>query len=243
MAWTIQPFQNTDLHNIYEAIVAGGGGGGDALAGLLLDGAVEPTNIGGFYPLTFINMAERLEYIKEILQGTFPLTYDIENGFGWYLNTLTINSSNASDYLLDLDSLFNGVYEPSNQSGFYPLNIGNIAAFTSSTSDNTNSLFKLLTGNTEPQNYSGFYPDTLYKISENTSATNVNIEKSTKIGTTSGTSLGQGGGSGYASPSAAAVAAVTFMNDLLGTYTILNLTFMDGGGANNHSWVCVYRAG
>ena len=90
MSWTIQPFQNTDLHNIYEAIISGGGGGGDTLAGMLLNGSVLPEGADTF--------------------GTYP--YWTKNSFE-FLGNINDYTSGANDSLENLKNLFNGVEIPS----------------------------------------------------------------------------------------------------------------------------------
>jgi hypothetical protein len=73
------PFNNTDLHNIYDAIYANGGGGGGELAGELLDGQVAPSNLSGFYPAKYISMNTSLSSIDASTASTEGTAIDIDN--------------------------------------------------------------------------------------------------------------------------------------------------------------------
>jgi hypothetical protein len=69
-------FNNTDLHNIYDAIIAGGGGGGDDLAGKLLDGQVEPSNEFGFYPNAISSIQSNTAVTSRLFDGILDPTDD-----------------------------------------------------------------------------------------------------------------------------------------------------------------------
>jgi hypothetical protein len=112
------PFNNTDLHNIYDAIVAGGGGG-DTLAGQLLDGTVEPSNLAGFYPeaingsYNFLNtISSRTVNTNDLLNGEI----NPSNTLGFYPSYF----ENINNQIQGLNSLFNGYADPVAPGGFYP---------------------------------------------------------------------------------------------------------------------------
>jgi hypothetical protein len=113
------PFNNTDLHNIYDAIVAGGGGG-DTLAGQLLDGTVEPSNLAGFYPEA-INGS--YNFLNTISSRTVN-TNDLLNGEADPSNTATgfypSYFENINNQIQALNGLFQGYGDPIAPGGFYP---------------------------------------------------------------------------------------------------------------------------
>jgi hypothetical protein len=75
------PFNNTDLHNIYDAIFGAGGGGCDPLAGKLLDGAVDPSTPGGFYPDQYNFMDVELVKIASHTSNTSVSMFNIDTTF------------------------------------------------------------------------------------------------------------------------------------------------------------------
>ena len=179
MSWTIQPFNNTDLHNIYEAIVSGGGGG-DTLAGQLLDGSVEPSVPTGFYPANLNAILTDVEAMAGILANIDAEAANIQN------NTNFINN------------LFQGEINPTNLGGFYPSKLASIEGYNSQiygliygdeipnpdnassypywakhTSERTENSNDLLNGLVEPTG-AGFYVNAVQNIDVNTAQTNGN---------------------------------------------------------------------
>lgn len=240
------PFNNTDLHNIYDAIVAGGGGG-DTLAGQLLDGAVDPSNLAGFYPETFTISNAYLATINDytrtsadLVAGVIDPAIQPSGSYGFY----PYYFEQIHNLTLQTNLLFNGSTEPYNLSGFYPYNIKN-------TSDQTQSINYLLSGLSNPGDEAGFYPshvieDTghLDKIEQHTASmelSNTAQLQNTQFGDVSGITILSKTGTGFATPLAAANDLVGYMNNVSGSFYVVNLMFTDGGGVNGHSYTLLYR--
>lgn len=218
------PFNNTDLHNIYDAIVAGGGGGD--LAGKLLDGTQDPSVPAGFYP-SEINA----------------------------INNHVSQTANNSAYLLNL---FLGIDEPTNLSGFYPANLNAIltdceamVGILASIDANLPYAFQLFDGTRNPSEEGGFYPshviedtahlDKIEQHSASSMATEIALLQNTQFGDVSGVTILSKTGSGFATSLAAVNDLVGYMNNISGSFYVVNLNFTDKGGSNGHSYTLIYR--
>lgn len=191
MSWIITPFNNTDLHNIYEAIVSGGGGG-DTLAGQLLNGTAYPQDTGGFYPTYTAGSFTKLDSINAFLDGTinpsnvggfYPAAiqgiastnFDI---YGLLYGDNLPNTDNAagypyfarntSDQTENTYKLLNGSIDPpvqpSGSYGFYPY-------YTEQTHNNIQTILSLFQGWSEPTSYTGFYPTNI--LAQSASLSNI----------------------------------------------------------------------
>jgi hypothetical protein len=209
------PFQNTDLHNIYDAITGGGGGAGAEDLFKLFDGQTNPSNYSNFYPAKFLEFALYGQNTTLATQTTTNLLDGINypsDPSGFYplaVAETRNNTENTANYTKEHRDLFLGTKEPDDLGGFYPMHVEQDSS-------------------------------ELIKIDSNTNGINVSLANSLKFGTAFGNIIQKASGTGYSSPDLAAAAAVNFMNARTGSNVVVNLTFNDRGGSNGHSWTLIF---